>query len=105
MKTAQVKAAFSAALSSVRKEAGKKRGEVARASGISGSRIQSFENGTALPELDELYSLAEALDIHPAELVPALSAAPHEADAIEEGEEPEDDGGDADESADERGAA
>lgn len=69
-----LKRAFGDGLAQARVEQGAKLGQLAHESGVPLLNINAFEAGTMMPDLGDLYALAAALEMHPAELLPVLEA-------------------------------
>ena len=65
---------------------------LAERSGVTALNLNAFEAGTRTPDLADVYAIAAALDMHPAELLPVIDreAAP-ESDLYPEDEETDDD--------------
>jgi transcriptional regulator with XRE-family HTH domain len=75
----QLKRAFGDALATARHEAegpnghrGLSLNQLSTRSGIEILQINAFEAGTIMPDLGDVYALAGALDMHPAELLPVM---------------------------------
>jgi transcriptional regulator with XRE-family HTH domain len=68
----ELRRVFGESLSQARAEQGVTLGRLSHESGIEVLNINAFEAGTILPGLDDLYAIAAALDMHPAELLPVL---------------------------------
>lgn len=107
----ELRAAFAETLSAARNEAERSLAHLARAAGLPMLRINAYEAGTLLPDLEDLYALAGALNVHPAELLPVFDRGGEDREAgdpergafVAEGRD--DDGHGGDESGAEDGSA
>ena len=68
----ELRRAFGDGLSAARHERKIALVTVAQRSGIEVLQLNAFEAGTIMPELDDVYAIAAALDLHPAELLPVI---------------------------------
>ncbi len=71
----QLKASFGETLARTRHEQGVSLIGLSQMAHLPAMRINAYEAGTLIPDLEDLYALAGGLDVHPAELLPVMERA------------------------------